>query len=111
MFEEAQSFAGMPGVVDAAIHFSVGDQETPEHFKAYSEKLSESLRALWQHAFGELDMIGDVKKAASTIRPRAGLKVQTEVMVNETHNTVYGVALSHGLRWLHEVTSHEGTDV
>ena len=50
---------------------------------------------------GTPDQVTETLEIAKIIARRAGCVTKATVMPNETHASVYLVALSQGLRWLH----------
>ena len=52
----------------------------------------------------ERDMVVDLERYAATLRSRryAGLALQTRVLQDETHNSVFPMALTKGLRWIYQ---------
>lgn len=104
MFDRAREFVSKQDSLSAALFVTVGDGETPAYFREFLARRPEEVRKKIIEGIGENDMVGDAQEIAAILSRRSGLKVKSQVMENETHNSLYGVALSQGLRWLHRVT-------
>lgn len=106
LFELAEQFASSSSDIDVRAYLTVGDHE--DGVRNDMRKLADAMPAFKPILDEYLSVIGDSPDQVSEtlelgkiIKRRAGCQSRATVMPNETHASVYFVALSQGLRWLH----------
>lgn len=109
-FADAEAFAAKAAPLDIAVWLAAGDRETAE---SQFEDLGDTVNTpLWQRYLGVIggvpDIAGDTQAMAALLGRRAGVRVQSALLFNETHGSAALAALSQGLRWLYHAVPPGG---
>jgi hypothetical protein len=106
LFDLAEQFAATQEPIRARAYLTVGDFEDGvrndlRSASAKTPRMKPIVEDFVEVLGGTPDQVTETLEIAKIIARRAGCVTKATVMPNETHASVYLVALSQGLRWLH----------
>ena len=101
MFDRACAFAAESAAVKVDAFFCAGEFERSADLAAHVARLPPEMADSYEHLFGgHLDFVEDAAALVAILDRRKGVRATARMLPNETHNSIMGTALSHGLRWL-----------